>query len=34
MCALSGLAELPVSPDQRRIVVGVDGSKSGILALE
>lgn len=34
MCALSGLAELPVSPDQRRIVVGVDGSKSGTLALE
>lgn len=34
MCALSGLAELPISPDQRRIVVGVDGSDSGALALE
>ncbi len=34
MCAVSGLAELPVSPEQRRIVVGVDGSESGILALE
>jgi nucleotide-binding universal stress UspA family protein len=34
MCALSGLAELPVSPSQRRIVVGVDGSDSGTLALE
>lgn len=34
MCALSGLAELPVPPAQRRIVVGVDGSESGALALE
>jgi nucleotide-binding universal stress UspA family protein len=34
MCALSGLAELPVSADQRRIVVGVDGSDSGAMALE
>jgi nucleotide-binding universal stress UspA family protein len=34
MCALSGLAELPISQDQRRIVVGVDGSEGGALALE
>jgi nucleotide-binding universal stress UspA family protein len=34
MCALSGLAELPLPPRQRRIVVGVDGSESGALALE
>jgi nucleotide-binding universal stress UspA family protein len=34
MCALSGLAELPVPAYQRRIVVGVDGSQSGALALE
>jgi nucleotide-binding universal stress UspA family protein len=34
MCPLSGLAELPVPPDLRRIVVGVDGSESGALALE
>jgi nucleotide-binding universal stress UspA family protein len=34
MCALSGLAELPVSPNQRRIVVGVDGSEAGAKALE
>jgi nucleotide-binding universal stress UspA family protein len=34
MCALSGLAELPVPVDQRRIVVGVDASETGALALE
>ena len=34
MCAMSGLAELPVSKNQLRIVVGVDGSPSGVKALE
>ena len=30
----SALAELPVSPDQRRIVVGVDGGETSSKALE
>jgi nucleotide-binding universal stress UspA family protein len=34
MSAFSGLAELPTPPNQRRIVVGVDGSESGAKALE
>jgi nucleotide-binding universal stress UspA family protein len=34
MCALSGLAELPVPKNQLRIVVGVDGSEASANALE
>jgi len=34
MCALSGLAELPVPRNQLRVVVGVDGSEAGAKALE
>jgi nucleotide-binding universal stress UspA family protein len=34
MNSVSGLAELPIPQNERRIVVGVDGSESGAKALE